>query len=68
MQTIICSLIILAAALYVANRWLPFTMKQRFLQMAGKSPKVKTEATSGACSSCSSCGNCASNTTKLVKK
>jgi hypothetical protein len=68
MQTIICSLIIFAAVLYVANRWLPFAVKQRFLQLAGKSPKVKTDVTSGSCSSCSSCGNCASNTTKLVKK
>lgn len=68
MQTLICSLIVLAAALYVANRWLPLAIKQRFLQMPGKSPKVKSEAASGACSSCSSCGNCGSTTVKIIKK
>lgn len=68
MQPLICSLIIFIAALYVVNRWLPFAVKQRFLQMLGKSPKVKIEAASSSCSSCSSCGNCQSNSVKMVKK
>jgi hypothetical protein len=68
MQTLICGLIILAAAWYVINRWMPGPMKQRILQMLGKSPKVKTEAASGSCGSCSSCGNCVSDSVKMVKK
>lgn len=68
MQTIICSLIIFAAVLYVAQRWLPYAAKQRLLQLLGKSPKVKIEPSGGACGSCSSCGNCGSNTVKMIKK
>jgi hypothetical protein len=65
MQTIICSLIIFAAVLYVANRWLPAKLKQRL--MPGKSA-LATKPASGSCSSCSSCGNCGSDSIKLVKK
>jgi len=68
MQALICGLIIFAAAIYVVNRWLPAAVKQRFLQMMGKSPKVKTDVASGSCGSCSSCGNCGSNAVKMVKK
>ncbi len=52
MQTLICSVIILAAAIYTAKRWLPGKLKNRLF---GTKP-----ATSGSCGSCSSCGNCAS--------
>jgi len=63
MQTIICSLIVGVALLYVANRWLPTKLKHRLL---GR--KIDIKPASGGCSSCSSCGNCGSNSTKLVKK
>ncbi|PRC90770.1 hypothetical protein [Solimicrobium silvestre] len=66
MQTFICSLIIIAALLYTANRWMPLKLKQRFMQMLGKTPVVNQST--GGCSSCSSCGNCGSNSTKLAKK
>jgi len=63
MQTLISGLIIIAALIYVANRWLPTKLKQRLMRRP-----VTMQATSGACSSCSSCGNCGSNAGKLVKK
>jgi hypothetical protein len=68
MQTIICSLIIFAAVLYVANRWLPAGLKQRL--MPGKSADATKSKSSagGSCSSCSSCGNCGSDSIKLLKK
>ena len=66
MQTVLCSLIIGVALLYVANRWLPAKLKQRLLGKARVHIEIKPAG--GACSSCSSCGNCGSNSTKLVKK
>ena len=66
MQTIICSLIVIAALLYVANRWLPARMKQRCRRWLGKTVELKPQA--GGCGSCSSCGNCGSDSGKLLKK
>jgi hypothetical protein len=73
MQTFITSLIIAAAALYTANRWLPFRIKQRLLQLIGKQkPTIPihngSNASAGDCGSCSSCGNCGSGSTKIIKK
>ncbi|MET3106525.1 hypothetical protein AAKU67_001237 [Oxalobacteraceae bacterium GrIS 2.11] len=68
MQTIICSLIIFAAVVYVANRWMPFALRQRLMTLLGQTPKAKVQAGSGSCSSCSSCGNCGSDSDKTVKK
>jgi len=56
MQTILSSLLVLIAALYVTNQWLPQKLKQRLRQIVGKSSVAKQSA--GACASCSSCGNC----------
>ena len=68
MQIVITCLIVLAALIYTANRWMPFSTKQRLLQLFGKTPQAKTQAASGSCGSCSSCGNCGSDSIKLVKK
>ncbi len=66
MQTLISGLIIIAALIYVANRWLPTKLKQRLMRLSGKPAAL--QPAEGACSSCSSCGNCGSNANKLVKK
>ena len=66
MQTLISGLIIIAALIYVAKRWLPTRIKQRCMQLLGKPVPVSPAA--GACSACSSCGNCGSDSTALVKK
>jgi len=55
-QSILSSLLILIAALYIARLWLPHKLKQRLLQLVGKSSLAKQSV--GACGSCSSCGNC----------
>jgi hypothetical protein len=64
MQTFLSSLIILIAALYVLNQWLPQQFKQRFLQMFGKS--LATNQSQGACGSCASCGSCGSSEEKKL--
>lgn len=56
MQTILSSLLIFIAALYVTNQWLPHSLKQRLRQIVGKNSVAKQS--SGPCASCSSCGNC----------
>ncbi len=70
MQTVICSLIIIGAAIYVAHRWLPTKIKQRWMKWSGSArADASTESLKGGtCSACSSCGNCGSNSEKLVKK
>ncbi len=60
MQLILCSLIIIAATLFVANRWCPATLKRRILASLGISPKLSP---AGGCSNCSSCGNCGNSKT-----
>jgi hypothetical protein len=57
MQTFLCSLIIIAAALYVTNQWLPHRFKQRFMSLFGKK---LSKSPKRACSACSSCGDCES--------
>lgn len=68
MQTIICSLIIFAAFLYVVNRWVPAPLKSRLMTLFGNTPAPQSSSSSGKCSACSSCGNCGSNAEKMVKK
>lgn len=68
MQTLITCLIVLAALIYIANRWMPIATKQKFWTMLGKAPKPKTNIANGSCGSCSSCGNCGSDSIKMVKK
>jgi len=70
MQTLICSLIIICAAIYVAHRWLPTKIKQRLMKLVGSNQAKASldNPTGGTCGTCSSCGNCASNSEKLVKK
>jgi hypothetical protein len=70
MQLIICSLIVLASALFVAKRWLPAGLKQRIqrLTMKNKTPANNAYTTGTGCSNCSSCGNCASDSTKIIQK
>ena len=68
MQAVICSLIILIAALYTLNRWLPAAFKQRLSSALGKSAAINGKESKGACGSCSSCGNCGSNVVKIVRK
>jgi hypothetical protein len=65
MQTILSSLIILIAALYIAKQWMPHQLKQRLLQMFGKNLAEKSNA-ANACSSCSSCGSCGSGEEKNI--
>ena len=73
MQTFITSLIVIAATVYTANRWLPFRLKQRLLQLIGKQKTIIPINNVGStnaneCGSCSSCGNCGSSTIKIIKK
>jgi|GEM_PF-3974717 len=68
MQTLLSSLIVLIAAIYIAKQWLPHQLKQRLLQMFGKSLEAKPNGANGTCSSCSSCGSCGSNNEKDLAK
>jgi hypothetical protein len=51
-QIILCGLIVLIAALYVAHQWLPQQWKQRLFG------KTVRKAPGRACSACSSCADC----------
>ena len=55
MQNFICAILIIAATIYVANRWLPARFKQPFFKLFGKPMPVKA---SGGCSACSSSNSC----------
>lgn len=59
MQTLLCSIIIIFALIFVLKRWLPITLKQHLAHLLGQ-PVVATPA--GGCGSCSSCGNCSAGT------
>ncbi|MCD6027627.1 MAG: hypothetical protein K0R08_2146 [Solimicrobium sp.] len=56
MQTLLCNLVILIAALYVANQWLPYRVKRRVMQLCGKTAPQQSEASCNFCSSCKGCG------------
>ena len=74
MQSILTGLIVAIALLYVANRWLPSTMKQKlFLWRAGGVSKsghssAPTIKPAGSCDGCSSCGGCGGTPTKIMQK
>ena len=76
MQTILCTLIVIVALVYVANRWLPAPLKRRLLPWlsdhsasgAALNKPAGQSAQSSACGSCSSCGNCGNASTKIIKK
>ncbi len=67
MQIFLCALIIIAAACYLANRWLPHQLRQPLMDALGSifarifgKTIITTKQPNNACSSCSSCGNCGS--------
>lgn len=59
MQTLITTVLIILALIYVGKRWLPIKLKHRLLLLCGR--PVPATTSSGGCGSCSSCGNCGSS-------
>ena len=60
MQTLLCSVIIIFALIYVLKRWLPTTLTQALAQLFGRQGLATT---SDGCDDCSSCGNCGTAST-----